>query len=321
MRVIRHFWVGVLVVSALATSVGAEKMGLDGYTNPAAVEGAIAENLARIEHAQSRQAQIDSEVAGLAAQQEEAKGRLHDRARALYRVRRAGMLPVAGGFQALMQHLARVQRLSRMVKSDLDMVSFLQERGQALDLERKELDKALREAHLALRGLEDRKEELERKQRRASAYALRSDSRDGAVDELSHGQFRVSSGDEGDLDTGFAEMRGELAFPVQGSQRVQDAERDGAPGLEFAGRPGASIRAAADGRVAFVREYGAYGQMIILDHGHSFYTVYGGVGRVEVAVGDWVGMSARIGSLTEKPLFFEVRRGTRSLDPRSWLGL
>ncbi len=320
MRGIGQFWIGVFIVASLATGVGAEKMGLDRYTDPVAVEGAIAENLARIEHAQSRQAQIDSEVAGLAGQQQEAEARLHDRARALYRIRRAGMLPVAGGFEALMKHLARVQRLSRMVKDDLDMVGFLQERGQALDLERKELDKALREAHLTLRGLEDRKEELERKQRRASAYAVRSDARGGTVNELSHGQLRVS-GEDGDLDTGFAEMRGELAFPVQGSQRVQDAERDGAPGLEFAGRPGASIRAAADGRVAFVREYGAYGQMIILDHGHSFYTVYGGVGRVEVAVGDWVGMSARIGSLTEKPLFFEVRRGTRSLDPRSWLGL
>ena len=316
----QQFSIGVLLAAALATSAGAEQIGLDGYTDPTAIEEAITENLARIEHAQSRQAQIDSEVAGLAAQQQETRERLHDRARALYRVRRAGMLPMAGGFQALMQHLSRVQRLSRMVKGDLDMVDFLKEHGEALNLERKELDKALREAHLALRGLEERKEELERKRRRASAYALRSDARGGAQEQLSHGQLRVSGG-EGDLDTGFAELRGELAFPLQGSPRIQDAERDGAPGLEFAGRPGASVRAAADGRVAFVREYGAYGQMIIVDHGHSFYTVYGGLGRVEVAVGDWVGMSARIGSLQGEPLFFEVRRGTRSLDPRSWLGL
>ena len=87
-----------------------------------AIEGAIAESLARIEHAQTRNAQIDTELAGLLDQRDEAEGRLHERARALYRIRRAGMLPVAGGFDALMQHLARVQRLSRMVRADLETI-------------------------------------------------------------------------------------------------------------------------------------------------------------------------------------------------------
>ena len=65
--------------------------------------------------------------------------------------------------------------------------------------------------------------------------------------------------------------------------------------------------------------------MVILDHGGSFYTVYGGLGTTDVQVGDWVGMSTRIGSLDtagpDSVLFFEVRRGTRPLEARSWLGL
>jgi septal ring factor EnvC (AmiA/AmiB activator) len=77
--------------------------------------------------------------------------------------------------------------------------------------------------------------------------------------------------------------------------------------------------------VAFARNYGAYGLMVIIDHGSSFYTVYGGLASTDVQVGDWVGMSTRVGTLdTGGPdaiLFFEVRRGTRPLDARSWLGL
>jgi len=65
--------------------------------------------------------------------------------------------------------------------------------------------------------------------------------------------------------------------------------------------------------------------MVIIDHGSSFYTVYGGLGSTDVQVGDWIGMSTRIGTLdsagTDAILFFEVRRGTRPLDARSWLGL
>jgi len=163
MKTKSRFWVwvslGLLVVGAGAAAE--QDLGISGLTDVAAAEGKIAESLARVEHAQTRQAQIDTEISGLADKREEAEGRLHERARALYRIRRAGMLPVAGGFDALMGHLARVQRLSRMVKSDLETMDFLGERGSALRLEKTELAEVLQEAQLALHALEAKKTELE----------------------------------------------------------------------------------------------------------------------------------------------------------------
>ncbi|MGB5697636.1 MAG: peptidoglycan DD-metalloendopeptidase family protein [Polyangiales bacterium] len=309
-----------------ATAAAEQNLGLDGLTDVAALEGKIAESLARIEHAQTRQAQIDTEISGLSDKRDEAEGRLHGRARALYRMRRAGMLPAAGGFDALMAHLARVQRLSRMVKSDLETMEFLGQRGAALRVEKNELAEALGEAQVALRELEAKKDELEHSRRSASLFedTLRGEPEETASDDMSYGRIRVT-GDMDDLGDGFAQMRGQLALPVQGSMRIGESSREGAPGLEFYGRAGGPVRAAADGRVAFVREYGAYGLMIIIDHGSSFYTVYGGLGSSDVQVGDWVGMSTRIATLDtagpEAVLFFEVRRGTRPLDARSWLGL
>ena len=237
------------------------------------------------------------------------------------------MLPVAGGFDALMAHLARVQRLSRMVKEDLETMDHFEERGAALRSEKGELATALQEAEIALRELEARKEELERSRRSASLFrdTLRGEREEAPrSDTVAYGRIRVS-GDMEDLGEGFADMRGQLALPVQGSMRIGESSREGAPGLEFYGRPGGPVRAAADGKVAFAREYGAYGLMVILDHGGSFYTVYGGLGATDVQVGDWVGMSTRVGSLEgsgpDAILFFEIRRGTRPLDARSWLGL
>ncbi|MCZ6805535.1 MAG: hypothetical protein O7F08_01165, partial [Deltaproteobacteria bacterium] len=132
MKIESRVWV-LIAMALAATTAGAEPApGIAGLADVASVEGSIAENLARIEHAQTRQAQIDAEISGLQNQRDEAEGHLHERARALYRIRRAGMLPVAGGFDALMRHLARVQRLSRMVKADLDTMEFLEERGAAL---------------------------------------------------------------------------------------------------------------------------------------------------------------------------------------------
>jgi septal ring factor EnvC (AmiA/AmiB activator) len=319
-------WIAVGLFSATGWAAAEQDLGTGGLADVEAVEGEIAENLARVEHAQTRQVQIDTEISGLADKREQAEGRLHERARALYRIRRAGMLPVAGGFDALMGHLARVQRLSRMVKGDLDTMDFLGQRGAALRAERNELAAALQEAQVAVRTLEAKKEEIERSRRSASLFqdALRGEQEDAPSDNVGYGRIRVS-GDMDDLGDGFARMRGQLALPVQGSMRIGESSREGAPGLEFYGRPGGPVRAAADGRVAFARNHGAYGLMVILDHGASFYTVYGGLGSTDVQVGDWVGMSTRLGTLdTASPdaiLFFEVRRGTRPLDARSWLGL
>jgi len=319
-------WIAVGLCSATGFAAAEQDPGASGLADVDAVEGEIAENLARVEHAQTRQAQIDAEISGLANQREEAEGRLHERARALYRIRRAGMLPVAGGFDALMGHLARVQRLSRMVKGDLDTMDFLGQRGAALRAERNELTNALQEAQVAVRALETQKEEIEHSRRSASLFqdTLRGEREAAPSHNVSYGRIRVS-GDMDDLGDGFAQMRGQLALPVQGSMRIGESSREGAPGLEFYGRSGGPVRAAADGRVAFARNYGAYGLMVIVDHGSSFYTVYGGLGSNDVEVGDWVGMSARLGTLdTASPdaiLFFEVRRGTRPLDARSWLGL
>jgi len=329
MKIKSRLWVWIAIgLFVVATGAGAEQdLGVAALTEVPEVEGKIAENLARVEHAQTRQAQIDTEISGLANTREEAEGRLHERARALYRVRRAGMLPVAGGFDALMAHLARIQRLSRMVKNDLETMDHLEERGAALRSEKDELADALREAHIALQALEAKKEEIEQSRRSATLFqeTLRGEPQlDARDDSMSYGRIRVT-GDMEDLGEGFANMRGQLALPVQGSMRIGESSREGAPGLEFYGRPGGPVRAAADGKVAFAREYGAYGLMVILDHGGSFYTVYGGLGSTDVQVGDWVGMSTRVGTLdTTGPdaiLFFEIRRGTRPLDARSWLGL
>ena len=85
-------WIAVGLFSATGWAGAEQDLGINALTDVPEVEGKIAENLARVEHAQTRQAQIDTEISGLADKREEAEERLHERARALYRIRRAGML-------------------------------------------------------------------------------------------------------------------------------------------------------------------------------------------------------------------------------------
>jgi septal ring factor EnvC (AmiA/AmiB activator) len=112
-------------------------------------------------------------------------------------------------------------------------------------------------------------------------------------------------------------------MPVSGSSSVETVDRpdDTGSALRFATKAGASVRAAAAGRVLFASQNDAYGLFVIVDHGERFRTVYGGLGSLEVQVGDALSRSARIGACGSSPIYFEVRRGRHSQDARSWLGL
>jgi septal ring factor EnvC (AmiA/AmiB activator) len=92
--------------------------------------------------------------------------------------------------------------------------------------------------------------------------------------------------------------------------------------------PGATARSVAAGRVAFADVYDDYGLTVILDHGDSYYSVYGGLGRVDVRVGESAPENARLGTLGSgndgklpAVLYFEIRRRADTIDPGPWLGL
>ncbi len=89
---------------------------------------------------------------------------------------------------------------------------------------------------------------------------------------------------------------------------------------------GTSVRAVAKGRVDYVSEdFGTYGQMVILNHGDGYYTLYGHLSSIAVSVGQEVqsgqviAQSGDSGSLRGPVLHFEVRKGGTSLDPEGWL--
>ncbi len=89
---------------------------------------------------------------------------------------------------------------------------------------------------------------------------------------------------------------------------------------------GESVHAVAAGRVDFVSDdYGSYGQMLILNHGSGYYTLYAHLSDILVArganvtSGQVIAKAGDSGSLKGTELHFEVRKGRQSLDPLDWL--
>jgi septal ring factor EnvC (AmiA/AmiB activator) len=307
----------------LCASAAAGQAGLDAITTGlGTVETQLGSEQQRLEQARTRQHDVSTQLGTVGPERERLDQRLRQSARTLYRVSRGGMLPMAGGIAALLGHASRVSRLEQLVQKDLQAASGLDSQARTLRGELNSLETQIAAAEQKLSTLQAaRVEVLHERTVQHSFEAALSAAPSQRLPSHAHYGLSVVSGEA--RTERFVDQRGNLALPVSGPSSIQDATRaesDG-PGLEFSGTPGAAVRAAASGRVAFAENYGSYGKLVIVEHGERYYSAYGGLARLEVQVGDDISKSARLGSVGTQAVYFEVRRGTKTQDARAWLGL
>ncbi|MBW2610114.1 MAG: peptidoglycan DD-metalloendopeptidase family protein [Deltaproteobacteria bacterium] len=97
-------------------------------------------------------------------------------------------------------------------------------------------------------------------------------------------------------------------------------------GVDLAAREGTQVRASLPGRVLFSDYQHGYGNLVVLDHGHGFTTLYAHNQDNRVNPGDWVEKGSPIatvgssGRSTGPHLHFEVKRHGKNLDPVDFFG-
>jgi murein DD-endopeptidase MepM/ murein hydrolase activator NlpD len=96
-------------------------------------------------------------------------------------------------------------------------------------------------------------------------------------------------------------------------------------GVDISSPSGTPVKATADGVVASAEWTGAYGRLIVVDHGSGFQTYYAHLSRIDVVPGQWVRRGAAIGRVgatgrvTSAHLHYEVRRGGTPINPHPYL--
>jgi septal ring factor EnvC (AmiA/AmiB activator) len=96
-------------------------------------------------------------------------------------------------------------------------------------------------------------------------------------------------------------------------------------GLEIACAPGTEVRALFEGKVVFSDWLRGYGEMIVIDHGGEYLSVYGQLGERLAAAGqevrrdDVIARSGPEGPWGMTGLYLEIRRHGEPLDPLPWL--
>ena len=133
-----------------------------------------------------------------------------------------------------------------------------------------------------------------------------------------------------DLPSGaFASLRGRLPAPVAGRVAARfGAKRGDGPawrGMFIKAPEGTDVRAIAAGRVVFSSWMRGYGNLIIINHGGEYLSIYGSnqslMKRVGDAVkpGDVIANAGNTGGNEESGLYFELRHLGKAFDPSGWV--
>jgi septal ring factor EnvC (AmiA/AmiB activator) len=128
----------------------------------------------------------------------------------------------------------------------------------------------------------------------------------------------------------FSDHKGKLTWPVAGTLLHDFGQpRAGGKirwnGVVLAAPRGREIRAIYHGRVAFADWLAGMGLLVIVDHGDGYMTLYGYNETILKKTGDWVAPGDVIatvgdsGGQTQAGLYFELRSGTRPVNPRHWI--
>ena len=131
----------------------------------------------------------------------------------------------------------------------------------------------------------------------------------------------------------FAKMKGRLAWPVQGRvigkfgntrNPITGVVTENV-GVDIQVKGGTAVKSVLDGVVSTITYIRGHGNIIIIDHGGGFSTVYAQIDNITVHENEYVQMDNPIASVanpeenTPAKLHFEVWGNQKKLNPEHWL--
>ena len=134
-------------------------------------------------------------------------------------------------------------------------------------------------------------------------------------------------------ETDFASRKGDLPMPVDGVvisffgiEKDSDfATVTSNKGIEIEASPGTPVRVIYPGKVVFASWMKGYGNLLVVDHGGGYVSVYAHLRRLACQVNDYLKSRQVVGEVgtgvfSDVPsLYFEIRRDGIPEDPLTWV--
>ncbi|MGE5302467.1 MAG: murein hydrolase activator EnvC family protein [Alphaproteobacteria bacterium] len=272
-----------------------------------------------------------------------------NRVTALYRWYRAGSpFIIFNGDPSLSRFLQRKHYLESTVAFDRVLIQQLSEESRQRDALAKTL--ALKKEQLngqrqvLAEAKESVRKEAQNKKVLLASLRQEKESRIRAVKELEQAALRLQKMMEEisrramrkppDIPpgVGLGALRGKLDWPVKGdlisgfgkARHREVAEEIFHNGIDIAAPVGEEVKAVEKGTVVYADRFSGYGNMVIIDHGERYYTIYAHLSEILKKKGDAVKRGEALGragesdSLSGAKLYFEMRKDGRSIDPVPW---
>ena len=129
--------------------------------------------------------------------------------------------------------------------------------------------------------------------------------------------------------SGFASLRGKLKSPVKGelvaSFGARRADGPNWKGLFIKAAEGAEVKTIAAGEIIFADWMRGFGNLLVVDHGGQYMTIYGNNQSLlkrpgdKLKAGDVIATVGNSGGNEQSGLYFEMRYQGRAIDPSSWM--
>jgi septal ring factor EnvC (AmiA/AmiB activator) len=316
----------------------------------------------RLRRAQADVGELQGEIGRLQSRRSGQEDVLGRRLRALYKLQaQGGVLPIVLSGADPVEQAVQLRHLTTLASVDARLIREYRVTSEVL-ADRKSRVEARGREMASLRSEADRERaefDQEAAKRRALLAKVQSERayHDRMVGELSEATRRLEAfirdlqekqrravakvpppsrparPAPGDTGPGFASVRGRLAWPADGrvvaEYGPQVNPRFGTKtfrnGIDIEAGEGSSIAAVFPGQVVYTGWFRGYGNLIIVDHGGEYYTVYAHAADIRVTEGDEVkqgqiiGTVGDTGSLQGPRLYFEVRHEGKPQDPTQWL--
>lgn len=131
----------------------------------------------------------------------------------------------------------------------------------------------------------------------------------------------------------FGKLKGTMDWPMQGAiieffgpKKVEGFQGTiNNNGIKIRPDKHGEVRAVTEGTVRYVDNIRGFGNLVIVGHAGSYYTLYANMAGVSVQTGEKIAPSQVIGLVSvdlqaDTPyLYFEIRRGNQAINPTEWL--
>ena len=209
------------------------------------------------------------------------------------------------------EHQIESKKLDRDKKKKNDYLAQIKKDRTKLQTELKEKQNLFKEIENLISKLQN--DENEMKKREKELAKIRSEKKKSTIGN-------------------FASLKGKMPWPVEGKIIAHFGEQKNLElntvtensGIDIKVMPGTAVEAILDGMITTITYLRGYGNLIIIDHGGGYFSVYANIEKISFAENDYIQQYDILGYIpddknNQSRLHFEIWGNNIKLDPEKWL--